>query len=139
MTATYNQLANINNPYQGKSKKVLCLCSAGLLRSPTAANVLHREFGFNTRSAGVMDYALIPFSEALFLWADEILVMDLQHYLMLRVFITENSSETITEELMKKVLVLNIPDKFEFMNVELQELILTNYKKLKEESDERTD
>ncbi len=97
MKSTLNQLANINNPYQGKSKKVLCLCSAGLLRSPTAANVLHREFGFNTRSAGVMDYALIPLSEALFLWADEVLVMDIQHYLMLRVFITENSSESIIE------------------------------------------
>ena len=43
-----NRLANTQNKYQGKYKKVLCVCSAGLLRSPTAALVLSQEpFNFN--------------------------------------------------------------------------------------------
>ncbi len=36
-----NRWGNIDNPYQGSAKKVLCVCSAGMLRSPTAANVLY--------------------------------------------------------------------------------------------------
>ena len=60
MKSTLNQLANINNPYQGKSKKVLCLCSAGLLRSPTAANVLHREFEFTIISRSATGMLKMP-------------------------------------------------------------------------------
>ncbi len=42
------------NPYQGKYKRVLCVCSAGVLRSATTAVVLSKEpFNFNTRSAGL--------------------------------------------------------------------------------------
>lgn len=73
-----NRLANASNPYQGDRKKVLCVCSAGLLRSPTAAWILSNEpFGFNTRSAGASDdYALIPLDTVLVSWADEIVVME---------------------------------------------------------------
>ena len=52
MNSNYNRLGNSRNIYQGKDKRVLCVCSAGLLRSPTAANVLHKEFGYNTRACG---------------------------------------------------------------------------------------
>lgn len=45
-----NQLANVGNRFQTKTKKVLCVCSAGLLRSPTLANVLNLKYGFNTRA-----------------------------------------------------------------------------------------
>jgi predicted protein tyrosine phosphatase len=73
-----NRIANCTNPYQGKIKKVLCVCSAGLLRSPTAAWVLGQEpYNFNTRAVGyVKDFALIPLDEVLLQWADEIVVMD---------------------------------------------------------------
>ena len=74
--STKNQLAIVNNEYQGNYTRTLCVCSAGLLRSPTTAAVLQKEFGRNTRSAGTMDYALIPISEALIMWADEIVVME---------------------------------------------------------------
>ena len=48
-----NRLGNSKNPYQGDFKKVLCVCSAGLLRSPTAAWVLsNAPFNFNTREIG---------------------------------------------------------------------------------------
>lgn len=73
-----NRKHNCKNIYQGDYKRVLCVCSAGLLRSPTAALVLSREpFNFNTRSVGlVTDFALIPLDNVLLEWADEIVCMD---------------------------------------------------------------
>lgn len=73
-----NQLGVIFNAYQGKAKKVLCVCSAGCLRSPTAAHLLSAEpWNFNTRCCGTSkEYAIIPITEALIMWADVILVMD---------------------------------------------------------------
>lgn len=73
-----NRLANTKNPFQGDKKKVLCVCSAGLLRSPTAAWILsNAPFNFNTRACGVEpEYALIPVDEALLYWADEVVVME---------------------------------------------------------------
>lgn len=71
--AKRNQLGNTTNPYQGPAKKVLCVCSAGLLRSPTMAQVLANTKGYNTRACGTsQDYALIPITEALLFWAEEI-------------------------------------------------------------------
>lgn len=63
MTLTEKILRNesgvVHNPYQGKDKKVLFVCSAGILRSATAARIYGRKY--NTRCAGTgLDYALIP-------------------------------------------------------------------------------
>lgn len=73
-----NRIANCKNFFQGDSKKVLCVCSAGLLRSPTAAFVLSGEpFNFNTRAVGItQEYALIPVDQVLLYWADEIVCME---------------------------------------------------------------
>ncbi len=80
-----NRKRNSGNPYQGEFKRVLCVCSAGLLRSPTAAMVLSQDpFNFNTRAAGIVpNYALIPVDEVLLEWADEIVCMELEHKIML--------------------------------------------------------
>jgi len=68
---------NVTNSCQTEAKRVLCVCTAGILRSPTAANVLNQEFGYNTRSCGVDErFALIPLDEVLLEWADEIVVID---------------------------------------------------------------
>jgi predicted protein tyrosine phosphatase len=73
-----NRLHNVQNPYQGDAKKVLCVCSAGLLRSPTAAEVLSRDpYNYNTRAVGMSsDYALIVLDEVLLHWADEVVFME---------------------------------------------------------------
>ena len=73
-----NQLGVVQNAYQGKHRKVLTVCSAGCLRSPTAAHILSSEpWNFNTRCAGTsQEYAIVPVTEALVIWADVILVMD---------------------------------------------------------------
>src|SRR3990167_4945553 len=74
------------HPSQGSYKKVLCVCSGGLLRSPTAAYVLSQDpFNFNTRAVGLIPkYALIQIDELLIEWADEIVCMDRKHLGMLR-------------------------------------------------------
>jgi len=115
---TINRLYNAKNPWQGKAKKVLCLCSAGLLRSPTAAVVLAQEpFNYNTRAAGVHEYALIPMDAVLQEWADEIVVMErsMLQYL--------SPAATID----KTIIVLDIPDKYGYREPELMELIKQRY------------
>ena len=114
-----NKLHNIRNPYQGNSTKVLCLCSAGLLRSPTAAVVLQREYGYNTRSAGVTeDYALIDATEPLLRWADEIVVMEEWMGHLLPDFCTD------------KVYCLDVPDNYAYMDEELQKIIHKKYSQI---------
>lgn len=72
-----NQLSNVNNPYQGSQTRVLCLCSAGLLRSATIADILVKTGKYNVRNAGCSaEYALIPLSTALLQWADKVVVVE---------------------------------------------------------------
>lgn len=135
---TMNRLANINNRYQTDAHRVLCLCSAGLLRSPTTANVLHQEFGFNTRAAGVSEeYALILADEVLLCWADEIVCVEPEVRERLNSFLAENVK--FAKDIEDKITVLNIPDQFEWNNEELRKTILEQYTELgkvgKEEPD----
>jgi predicted protein tyrosine phosphatase len=111
----FNRIYNVKNPYQGKTKKVLCVCSAGLLRSPTAANVLHREYGYNTRAVGVFDYALIILDDVHCYWADEIVVVD------------KDLASYIPEKFQDIVTILDIPDTYSYMDKELQEIIIEQY------------
>lgn len=76
-----NRLWNCGNPHQGTFKRVLTVCSAGLLRSPTAALVLSWEpYNFNTRACGLdSGHALVIFDKVLACWADEIICMTLEH------------------------------------------------------------
>jgi predicted protein tyrosine phosphatase len=114
--STMNRMANSKNEFQGEDKRVLCVCSAGLLRSPTAAFVLQKEFGFNTRAAGLSkEYALIPVDDVLLHWADEVVVME-----------TWMAHELANFD--GALICLNIPDNYERMDPELQNLILSTYK-----------
>lgn len=120
---TLNRLANCHNKYQGTAKKVLCVCSAGLLRSPTAANVLHKEFGYNTRAAGITpEYALIPVDQVLLEWADEIVCM------------SKEQKWRIMDQLpigcITTVISLDIQDSYEYMNPDLQALIVKRYEEI---------
>lgn len=124
-----NRLGNAFNPYQGKEKKVLCLCSAGLLRSPTMANVLHQEYGFNTRSAGVAhEYALIPVDEVLLMWADEIVCAEQSVANRLHDYIADNVKNA--EEVLPNITVLNIPDKYTWNHPELRDIIIEQYQEV---------
>ena len=117
-----NRIWNVKNPYQGDAKKVLCVCSAGLLRSPTAAIVLANEFGYNTRAAGVdADHALIPVDDVLLEWADETVCMD------------SYQASRLYEWGAKNIIVLSIPDMYAYMDPELVEAIKKNYAEAKDE------
>lgn len=112
---TKNQLYNIHNFAQGNTKKVLTVCSAGLLRSATLQNLLIKEYGYNVRNCGTEEsYALIPISEALVLWADEIVFVNHENY-------NNVLSELIRLNVLNRCFVLDIPDMYEFNNPKLIE------------------
>ena len=118
--STMNRLANTHNQYQGNFRKVLCVCSAGLLRSPSTAFVLSQEpFNFNTRAAGINEeYALIQVDQVLLEWADQIVCMDTNQQLKI--------INMLAEFKMKKafpVVNLGIPDAFEYRDPELLKII----------------
>ncbi len=114
-----NRLANCTNRYQGEYKRVLCVCSAGLLRSPTAAFVLSQEpYNFNTRAAGLTpEFALVPVDRVLLEWADEIVVMSAQQAEQIRAMLEDE----------KQIVVLGIPDNFRYRDPELIRLIRESY------------
>lgn len=104
---------------QGSAKKVLCVCSMGLLRSPTAAIILHNLYGHNTRSAGLSNTALIKLDSILLHWADEIVVFTKYH----ETKINEN-----IKNMPKPVKNLMIDDVFKYMQSELITEIKAKYK-----------
>lgn len=120
-----NRLGNSKNPYQGKRKKVLCICSAGLLRSPTAAFVLSQEpFGFNTRAAGIVEeYALVHADSVLIYWADAIVVMDKTQERYIVSEIERMDESMLVDSIEKPVHVLDVPDNFGFRNEDLVEMM----------------
>jgi predicted protein tyrosine phosphatase len=128
-----NQLANVGNKFQTSAKKVLCCCSAGLLRSPSLANVLHKEFGFNTRAVGCdKEYALIPISQALIWWADEI------------VFVTRENFNSLNQEekdeisdVGVRVTILDVEDDFDWNDQWLNRSLLGAYNNIWEKDSGR--
>lgn len=120
-----NQLANAHNPYQSDRKKVLCVCSAGLLRSTTIAAYLSKNYGYNVRNCGTsQEYALIPLSEALLHWADEIhVVAEQEHHVRTALDATQAERYKNT-----RVVVLDIPDQYSAFDEELLNIIDEFYK-----------
>lgn len=113
-----NRLWNATNPGQGRYKRVLCVCSAGILRSPTAALVLSQEpFGFNTRAAGIEpSYALIVVDRVLMEWADEAVVMTPEHEQKMREI-----------GFTKPIIRLDIEDDYQYRDPSLMALIKQRY------------
>lgn len=103
------------NPYQGEDKKVVFVCSMGILRSATASRIYGTKY--NTRSAGTWPDALIPLSESLIQWADQIVFVNKENYeqSLTRFEYDEGLVLTIQD----KAVVLNIPDNYEHMHPEL--------------------
>jgi len=64
------------NSFQTSAKRLLFVCSVGMLRSPTAQMVASQN-GHNARACGSdVDIALIPLSCNLINWADKIVFMN---------------------------------------------------------------
>ena len=97
------------------------MCSAGLLRSATLQNFLIKEYGYNVRNCGTVEsYALIPISEALVEWADEIVFVNQENYEMVK-------DELREMDLDYKCIILNIPDCFGFNDPELIKICKEQY------------
>lgn len=118
----------IKNPYQTDARRVLCVCSVGMLRSPTLANELHKRYGYNTRSCGVsLDYALVPISSALIHWADEIVFMDFNVF---SAFTEDDDNKQLIKEVKDTctdVFILNVPDDFNWNDSVLRETSVMQY------------
>lgn len=118
---TQNQLYNVHNEFQGSTKKVLTVCSAGLLRSATLQNFLIKEYGYNVRNCGTVEsYALIPISEALVEWADEIIFVNKENFNMVKADLTKL-------QVLDKCYVLDIPDMYMFNDPKLIEICKEQY------------
>ena len=117
-----NRIANSDNRFQGAYKRVLCVCSAGLLRSPTAAWVLSQEpYNYNTRAAGLTEeFALVPVDKVLLHWASEIVCMSGEQADEVQDLLDDMQEE-------KPIISLNIPDMYGYRDPELVELIRTAY------------
>lgn len=99
-----------------KGKKLLFVCSRNRWRSPTAEAVFHGVNGLEARSAGTEANARIKITAGHIGWADLVFVMEKKHLRRLRDrFAGEISG--------KRVICLNIPDDYQFMQPELVSLL----------------
>jgi predicted protein tyrosine phosphatase len=112
--------APFDNPYQGNSSRYLFVCSAGLLRSPTAAAV-GASLGYNTRSCGCEEYALIPLSVNLIEWAHKIFFMNEENYT--KALDNFRPLPEYTEMLHAKSVVWDIEDQYEYGDYMLKQTI----------------
>lgn len=94
----------------------LFICSRNQWRSPTAERVFAVGYGLSTRSAGTSKHAKHTVSLKDIVWADMIFVMEQKH--------KQNIKEKFAQQLQhKKVIVLDIPDDFLYMDEELIEIL----------------
>lgn len=121
-----NRMYNCKNPYQGPMLKVLCVCSAGLLRSPTVAWVLsNKPYNCNTRAVGMdTGHALIPIDEVLMNWADKVVCVEPDVY---------EGVKAYYPDLIDKCVVLDIPDMYGTREPKLVKIVKAQLKKLEKE------
>lgn len=117
-----------SNPYQGMARRVLFVCSVGLLRSPAAAEIGFSEFGWNTRSCGSdLKCALIPLSANLVAWADDIVFMKGENFHEAVILFSHTE---YAEEIREKSRILNINDDFDRDDIRLRSRISDELKLL---------
>ena len=97
-------------------KKLLFICSQNKLRSPTAEQVFSLDERLEVRSAGLDKDATNTLSSDDLQWADIIFVMEKTHQNKL----SKKYSKYIRG---KKVICLNIPDEYDFMDSKLVEIL----------------
>jgi predicted protein tyrosine phosphatase len=96
----------------GNATKLLFVCSRNRMRSLTAEQIFSGVPGFQVRSAGTQPDARIVVTGGHVGWADVIFVMEKSHLHRMR----RKLSEALHG---KRVIVLGIPDDYEYMQPEL--------------------
>lgn len=97
-------------------KNILFICSRNQWRSPTAEKIYSKDDRVNARSAGTSPSARKTVNVKDIEWAELIFVMEHKHKEMLK--------STFSRQLQyKKIIVLDIPDEYKYMDEELIELL----------------
>ena len=99
-------------------KNVLFVCSQNRLRSPTAEQVFSSRRDIEVASAGTNNDADTPLTHELVAWADIIFVMEKTHRTKLRTKFRASLGKA-------RIICLDIPDNYEFMEPELVQLLET--------------
>jgi len=113
-------LGALNLKAQGAHKRVLFVCSGGMLRSATSAQFMSALGDWNTRNAGTMPSALPPVHANLVEWAEIIYCMEDHH------------AEFMAEEFpwaQAKIRTLDIPDQYFYRDPKLIQLLHEKFAK----------
>ena len=97
-------------------KRVLFICTQNRLRSPTAEQVFSTWPDVETDSAGLGNDADVPLSPEQLAWADIIFVMEREHESKL----TAGFKRQLNGQ---RVVCLDIPDRYQFMDPVLVQLL----------------
>ena len=97
-------------------ERILFICSQNKLRSPTADQIFSQWEGLECDSAGLDRGAEVELSSEHVQWADTIFVMERAH----RNKLNRKFKKYLAD---KRVIVLGIPDEYEFMDPELIRLL----------------
>ena len=97
-------------------RRLLFVCSQNKLRSRTAETVYSDHPGIEVDSAGLKPDAVVPLSPEQIEWADLILVMEKSH----RTKLSKRFRKYLSG---KRIVVLGIPDEYDYMDPALVELI----------------
>lgn len=97
-------------------RRYLFVCSQNKLRSPTAEHIFADLPGIATASAGTNNDAENPLTDELVAWADVIFAMERQH----RTKLQQKHKAALKD---KRLIVLDIPDDYAFMDPALVRLL----------------
>jgi predicted protein tyrosine phosphatase len=95
---------------------ILFVCSRNQWRSPTAEKIYKNHSGIKVQSAGTEPSARIKLTAKMIAWADLIFVMEKKHKQRIQEKFPKDSEG-------KNIVILHIPDEYQFMDAELIEEI----------------
>ena len=101
---------------------LLFVCSKNKWRSPTAETIYRNDFRVKVRSAGTSSSARKRITENDLSWADLVLVMEYKHQKII------NRNYSYLD--LPKIIVLDIPDEYQYMSDELVEMLQTSVEKI---------
>mgnify|MGYP006306562241 FL=1 len=108
-----------------KRRNVLFVCTANQQRSPTAEQMYRDDPRFEVRSAGTDALFGREVTSGDLQWADLVVVMESRHEHKIRRYFPEESSGV-------KLVVLDIPDIYQYMEITLQREIRSRFEPLVE-------
>lgn len=104
-------------------KKLVFICTANIQRSVTAEHLFKNDPRFEVCSAGTSPFAAMQINRDLLEWADYLIVMEKHHKEIIKKQFPDLAKN-------KRILCLDIPDIYEYMDVQLQYLITEKMKSL---------